>query len=122
MKLFGRRELLVALGFACVSALAHLVWNPISVYWQFLATTAIFVAGLTWWLIREWKRLGFFVTKFYCVAVILDVIAEGALQPFHHCTQANLLCTGRMFLVILVFWAVLRPLELWFHRASNEPA
>ena len=109
----NRREFLVAAGFAVVSALAHLVWNPIVVYWQFLVTTSVFVAGLTFWLAREWRRLGRFITRIYCIAVIFDVFAEGMLQPFHHCTARNLMCTGRMFLVLLAFWLVVHPLERW---------
>jgi len=119
MKLFGRRELLVALGFAFVSALAHLVWNPIVAYWQFLVTTIVFVSGLTYWLAREWRRLELFATKFYCLAVIFDTFAEGVLQPFHKCTRDNLMCTGRMFLVFLAFWLVLRPAERWLSYAKR---
>jgi hypothetical protein len=113
MKLFGRRELLVAVGFAVICGGAHLIWNPIVAYWQFVATTIVFVAGLTFWLVKEWSRLQLFITKFYCVAVIFDVFAEGILQPFHKCTLNNLMCTGRMFLVFFAFWLVLHPLERW---------
>src|SRR5437773_767581 len=113
MKLFDRRELVVAIGFAVVSAVAHLVWNPIVVYWQFVATTLVFMTGLTYWLVKEWRRLQLFITKFYCVAVIFDIVAEGLLQPFHKCTADNILCTGRMFLVFFAFWLVLHPVERW---------
>jgi hypothetical protein len=108
---FDRRELLVATGFATVSATAHLVWNPIVAYWQFVATALVFVVGLTFWLVKEWRRLGQFTTRLYCAAVIFDIFAEGILQPFHHCTVGNLLCTGRLFLVFFVFWLLLHPLE-----------
>ncbi len=111
MKLYGRRELVIAVGFAGVSAIAHLIWNPIVAYWQFVATTIVFVAGLIFWLTKEWRRLQWFITKFYCLAVIFDVLAEGLLQLFHKCTMDNLMCTGRMFLVFFGFWLVLRPLE-----------
>jgi hypothetical protein len=106
-----RRELFIALGFAAVSAVAHLVWNPIVVYWQFVVTTLIFVAGLTLWLMREWRRLGRFITRFYCIAVIFDIFAEGILQPFHHCTAGNLMCTGRLFLVFFALWLLTHRLE-----------
>lgn len=122
MKLFGRRELLVAVGFAVVCGIAHLIWNPIVEYWQFVATTIVFVAGLTFWLVKEWRRLQLFITKFYCIAVIFDVFAEGILQPFHKCTLNNLMCTGRMFLVFFAFWLVLHPLERWLaaHRTTAK--
>ncbi|HUJ09767.1 MAG TPA: hypothetical protein VL171_07050 [Verrucomicrobiae bacterium] len=113
MRRFGRRELLVAVGFTLVSAFAHLIWNPIVDYWQFVGTTLLFVAVLTFWLFKEWRRLTLFVTKFYCVAVIFDVFAEGLLQPYHHCTFDNVLCTGKLFLVFFVFWLVLHPVERW---------
>lgn len=110
---FNRHELLVGIGFTVVSATAHLVWNPIVEYWQFVATTLVFLAGLTFWLVKEWRRLESFVTKFYCVAVIFDIFAEGLLQPFHRCTYDNILCTGRLFLVFFVGWLVLCPIERW---------
>jgi hypothetical protein len=110
---FNGRELLVAVGFALVNASAHLLWNPIVEYWQFVVTTLMFVGLLAFWLTKEWGRIESFITKFYCVAVILDVFAEGLLQPFHHCTFDNLLCTGKLFLVFFVFWLVARPVERW---------
>ena len=110
---FNLRELLVGVGFTIVSAAAHRVWNPIVEYWQFVATALMFVGFLTFWLVKEWRRLETFITKFYCVAVIFDIFAEGLLQPFHHCTFDNLMCTGRLFLVFFAFWLVLHPLERW---------
>jgi hypothetical protein len=113
MKAFGKRELFVAVGFAAASALAHLVWNPIVAYWQFVAMTLVFVAGLSFWLAKEWRRLQLFITRFYCIAVIFDILAEGLLQPFHRCTFNNIMCTGKIFLVFFAFWLVLHPLERW---------
>ena len=113
MKMLDRRALFVAGGFTIVSGLAHLVWHPIVDYWQFVATTLVFVAGLSFWLVKEWRRLQLFITRFYCVAVIFDILAEGLLQPFHRCTLNNILCTGRLFLVFSAFWLVLHPAERW---------
>ncbi|MGO9244932.1 MAG: hypothetical protein ACLPT4_12455 [Verrucomicrobiia bacterium] len=110
---FNGRELLIAVGFTLVNAGAHLLWNPITEYWQFVVTTLMFVGFLTFWLSKEWRRIESFITKFYCVAVIVDVFAEGLLQPFHHCTFDNLLCTGKLFLAFFGFWLVLRPIERW---------
>ncbi len=109
-----RRDLLVGIGFSAVNAGAHLVWNPIVDYWQYVVTTAVFVSILTFWLTKEWRRLDLFITKFYCAAVIVDIFAEGLLQPFHHCTFDNLMCTGRMFLVFFAAWLLVYPLERWF--------
>jgi len=114
MKWLGKRDLFVAVAFTAASALAHLVWNPIVAYWQFVATTLLFVAGLSVGLAREWRRLELFITRFYCVVVIFDVLAEGLLQPFHRCTFDNVLCTGKLFLVFFVFWLVLHPVERWW--------
>lgn len=108
-----RRDLLVGIGFSCVNAAAHLVWNPIVLYWQYVVTTLVFVAFLTFWLTREWRKLDLFITRFYCLAVIFDIFAEGLLQPFHHCTFDNLMCTGRMFLVFFAAWLLVYPLERW---------
>jgi hypothetical protein len=119
---FNRRELLIAVGFAVVSAVAHLVWNPIVEYWQFVATTLLFVGGLTFWLVKAWRGLGLFITKFYCVAVIFDTFAEGILQPFHRCTLNNIMCTGRMFLVFFAFWLVTYPIERWLASRRSSPS
>ena len=89
-------------------------------YWLFAATTLVFVGGLTFWLAKTWRRLELFITKFYCVAVIFDIFAEGILQPFHHCTLNNLMCTGRMFLVFFAFWLVLHPIERWFSARQRN--
>jgi hypothetical protein len=113
MTRLNRHEFFVAGGFALVSAFAHLIWNPIVDYWQFVGTTVLFVVALTFWLVKEWRRLKLFVTKFYCVAVIVDIFAEGLLQPYHHCTFDNIMCTGKLFLVFFVFWLVLHPVERW---------
>jgi hypothetical protein len=118
MKAFGKRELFVAIGFTIVSALAHLVWNPIIEYWQLIVTTLVFVSVLSFWLVKEWRGLQLFMTKFYCVAVIFDILAEGILQPFHRCTLNNILCTGRMFLVFFAFWLILHPAERWLAARS----
>jgi hypothetical protein len=117
---FNRRELLIGIGFTAVSAAAHLVWHPIIEYRQFVATTLVFVTGLTFWLVLEWRRLESSITRFYCVAVIFDIFAEGLLQPFHRCTFDNITCTGRLFVVFFAFWLVLHPLERWIagRRAS----
>ena len=111
--MFNGRELMLAVGFTLVNASAHLLWNPIVEYWQFVVTTLMFVGFLTFWLLKEWRRVESFITKFYCVAVIFDVFAEGLLQPFHHCTFDNLLCAGKLFVVFFVFWVVLRAVERW---------
>jgi len=110
---FNRGDFLIAFGFAAVSAIAHLVWNPIVEYWQFVATTLLFVGCLTFWLVKAWRNLQLFVTRFYCVAVIFDILAEGLLQPFHRCTLNNIMCTGRLFLVFFAFWLVAQPIERW---------
>ncbi|HVM60053.1 MAG TPA: hypothetical protein VMV72_04235 [Verrucomicrobiae bacterium] len=119
-RVFQARELLIAVGFTLVNASAHLLWNPIVEYWQFVVTALMFVGFLAFWLAKEWRRIGSFVTRFYCVAVIFDVLAEGLLQPFHHCTFDNLMCTGKLFLVFFVFWLVARPVERWMTERREE--
>ena len=113
---FQRRDLLVGFGFALTNAVAHLIWNPIVEYWQFVTSTLVFTTFLAVWLVREWRRLRLFVTKFYCVVATIDLFAEGMLQPYHHCTLDNLMCTGRLFLVFFGFWIVSHPLESWLWR------
>src|ERR1700722_1645094 len=118
-----RRDLLVGIGFSAVNAGAHLIWNPIVDYWQYVVTTVVFVSILTFWLVKEWRRLDLFITKFYCAAVVVDVLAEGLLQTFHHCTFDNLMCTGRMSLVFFAAWLLVYPVERWFamRKTAVEP-
>ena len=113
-----RRDLVVGLGFALANAAAHLGWHVWDRYGAVLASTFVLTVLLVVWLWREWRGLKGFVTRFYCSLALLDLLAEGLLQPVHHCTRANLLCTGRLFLVFLGFWLVLRPLEQRWVRRS----
>lgn len=111
-------DLFVGLGFALLNAVAHLLWHSFDRYAEFVVSALALSAVLAVWLWREWHFLKRFVTKFYCLVAMLDLLAEGLLQPVHHCTRENLMCTGRLFLVFLAFWLVLRPLEQrWFRRA-----
>jgi len=122
--LFSRRDLFVGSGFAMTNAVAHLVWNPMVDHWQFVAAALLFTTLLIFWLVKEWPRLQLFATRFYCVVATFDLLAEGLLQPVHHCTLDNLMCTGRMYLIFFAFWLVSQPLEgrLWSWRRSATPA
>jgi len=104
--MFHQRDFWVSLGFVFTNVAAHLLWNRIDVYWQFVATAVVLALFLAWWLAREWRRLKFAMTKFYCAAAAFDLIAEGALQHVHKCTPDNILCTGRMWLVFFAGWIV----------------
>lgn len=117
--LFSRRDLFVGLGFAATNAVAHLVWNPVSAYWQFVVTAVAFTAFLVIWLVKEWRKLQLWVTRFYCIVATIDLLGEGLLQPWHKCTLDNLACTGRMFLVFFTFWLVLHPIEQWRRRRKT---
>ena len=80
-----RRDLLVGIGFSAVNAAAHLVWNPIVDYWQYVVTTVVFVSALTFWLVKEWRRLDLFITRFYCAAVTCRPAYEeifGSATPY----------------------------------------
>jgi hypothetical protein len=116
------RDLIVGMAFGLTNAIAHLVWNPLTLYWQFAASALAFTVFLVFLLLREWRRLRLFVTRFYCIVATLDLLAEGLLQPWHQCTAANLACTGRMFLVFFIGWLVLHPLESWFSRRKAAAA
>lgn len=106
LDILRQRDFVVSLGFALANVAAHLIWNPIAVYWQFVVTALLFTAVLVVWLAREWRRLRLAMTKFYCIAATFDLFAEGLLQPWHQCTSANILCTGRLYLVFLAYWLV----------------
>jgi hypothetical protein len=115
-----RNDLLVSGGIAVANAAAHVLWNPISSYWLFASTAFVFAAVLSFWAAKEWSRLRFFVTKFYCVAAIFDLFSEGLLQPFHHDTKANVICTATMFAVFLLYWLALRPIERRFFLGTRD--
>lgn len=93
-------------------------------HWQFVTTALLFTAFLLLWLIKEWSRVQLLVTRFYCIVATVDLLAEGLLQPVHHCTLDNLMCTGRMYLVFFSFWLVSQPLEgcFWNRRRSATPS
>jgi len=113
-----RHDLIVGFGFVFANVVAHLCWHLLDRYWEVLVSTFVLTAVLTVWLVREWRGLKGFMTRFYCSIALLDLLAEGLLQPVHHCTQDNLLCSGRLFLVFLGFWLVLQPLEQRLFRRA----
>lgn len=103
-EVFTQRDFIVSLGFALTNVAAHLVWNPLTMYWHHVAIALILATALVFWLVKEWSRLRFVMTKFYCIAAAFDLLVEGIFQNVHKCTTANILCTGRMWAVLLVGW------------------
>jgi len=101
-----RHDLLVSLGFLLANVAAHLLWAGVSTYWEFVASAILLTGTLSVWLAREWHRLQLTMTRIYCVAAAFDLLAEGLLQPWHQCTGANILCTGRLYLVFFIYWII----------------
>jgi hypothetical protein len=114
------RDLLISFGFAGANAGAHLLWNRVDSYPVFVATAIGFTVLLMVWLVREWRRLTLTMTKFYCAAATLDLLAEGLLQPWHHCTLDNLACTGRLYLVFVVYWLIVAGTVMIAYRTANK--
>lgn len=118
-EVFTQRDFLVSLGFVLTNVAAHLVWNPLTVHWHHVAIALILTAALVAWLVKEWPRLRFTMTKCYCIAAAFDLLAEGILQNVHKCTTANILCAGRMWAVLLAGWFVT---VAWsWYRVSEHP-
>ena len=90
--------------------------------WQFQVTGLGLTSFLAVWLFREWRRLKWSVTRIYCAVAAFDLFAEGWLQPVHHCTRDNLLCTGRMYLVFFGFWLASLQVESWMRARARRAA
>ena len=91
----------------------------VSRYRQELHRTTDKVAiGLALWLRWLWPRLGLWLTRFFCVAALVDLVMEGFVHPFHPETLlAKLTCQLTLFGVYALYLAVLRPIDVW--RTQN---
>lgn len=103
-------------GFSC-----HWFWNrqPPPTVTFYYVTTALAIAVLGVWSAWLWPRLNLWLTKFFCIAAIVDILGEGLLQPFHgHTLIAKLICQMTLFAVYAVYLGALRPLDVWLMRRS----
>ncbi len=107
-------DLAVVVGFTAVAALAYLGWYAAGYdRWTCYLSALALVAGLGLWLRWVWARLGLGLTRFFCLAALLDLLVEGFVHPFHPETVgAKLGCQLALFGVYAVYLVVLRPLDL----------
>ena len=116
-------DIVALIGFTVVGLLSHLGWSIVYREWIFYASAFAVAAGLALWLRWLWPRLTLWLTKFFCVAALLDLFAEGLLQPVHHDTRANLLCQMTLFAAYAIYLAALRPLDIKLaSRVLRRPA
>ena len=92
----------------------HLGWSRVTEPRVFFLTTAIVAFALIVWTRWLWTRLALWLTKFFCIAAIVDLVAEGILQPFHgHTAAEKLFCQLTLFTAYAIYLAVLRPIDVW---------
>ena len=95
-------------GLAC-----HLVWERLPATTVF-ASTALVIVALGGWTAWLWRRVGLWLTKFFCLAAIFDLAAEGVLRPYHGDTAtAKLICQMTLFAAYAIYLGALRPLDVW---------
>ena len=105
-------------GLAC-----HLGWAQVTDPHGFFLTTGIVTVALVAWTRWLWPRVSLWLTKFFCVAAIFDLIAEGILQPFHgHTAREKLICQMTLFAAYAIYLAALRPLDVWLARRLSVAA
>jgi hypothetical protein len=104
-----------ALGIITLTGLAcHLGWAQVTEPRVFFVSTTLVAVALIAWTQWLWLRLSLWLTKLFCVAAILDLAAEGILQPFHgHTVREKLVCQMMLFAAYAIYLAVLRPLDVW---------
>jgi hypothetical protein len=103
-------------GLACHWSWAQMNRPPI-VFLSVVFVTVALVAWV-WWL---WDQLALWLTKFFCVAAIFDLLAEGLLQPFHgHTAREKLICQLTLFAAYALYLALLRPVDVWLAARRAE--
>ena len=108
-------DLLAFLGFGMASTLCYIGWMATNyVPWICYTTALVITIGLGFWLRWLWPRLGLWLTKFFCIAALFDLLMEGFVHPFHPETLvAKLTCQLTLFGVYAIYLAILRPLDAW---------
>jgi hypothetical protein len=109
--------------FTTVAAVCYLAWWQAGYGASFCYRTGLLVvAGLGFWLRWLWPRLALWLTKFFCLAALFDLLLEAFLHPFHPATLlAKLACQLMLFGVYALYLAVLRPVDVWLHRGEKSP-
>jgi hypothetical protein len=102
-------------GLAC-----HLTWERLPARVVF-ASTALVTVALSGWTAWLWPRVALWPTKFFCIAAIFDLAAEGVLRPYHGDTAtAKLICQMTLFAAYAIYLAVLRPLDVWLASRTGR--
>jgi hypothetical protein len=114
-------DIIALLGFTVVAATCYLLWFATGYQaWICYGTAIATVAGLALWLRWLWPRLGLWLTKFFCIAAMFDLLMEGFVHPFHPQTlPAKLACQLTLFAVYGFYLAVLRPIDARLMTRSN---
>jgi hypothetical protein len=107
-------DIAALLVFTAAAALAYLFWYAAGYdRWVCYLSAPAIVAGLAIYLRWCWVRLRLWLTRFFCIAAMFDLLMEGFVHPFHPETLwAKLTCQLSLFAVYAVYLAVLRPLDL----------
>jgi hypothetical protein len=107
-------DIIALLGFTAAAAGCYVLWFATGYRdWICYSIAVIAVAALGWWLRWLWPRLALWLTKFFCVAALFDLLMEGFIHPFHPETLlAKLACQLTLFLVYAFYLIVLRPIDV----------
>lgn len=111
-----RWDIIALLGFTAVSAGCYVFWFATGYRdWICYSTAVLAVAALGGWLRWLWPRVALWLTKFFCVAAMFDLLMEGFVHPFHPETLvAKLTCQLTLFGAYAIYLAILRPIDVRF--------
>ena len=114
-----RWDILALVSITLTGLACHLTWERLPKFAVFVST-ALVVVALSGWTAWLWRRVGLWLTKFFCVAAILDLAAEGILRPFHgDSATAKLICQMTLFATYAFYLSALRPLDQWLASRRN---
>ena len=108
-----RWDILTLVSITLTGLVCHLTWEWLPAPVVFVSTVLVTIAlsALTAWL---WPRVGLWLTKFFCVAAIFDLAAEGLLRPYHgEAATAKLVCQMTLFAAYTFYLIALRPFDVW---------
>ncbi len=108
-----RWDVIALLSFTGVAAGGYVLWFATGYRdWICYSTAVLAVAGLGFWLRWLWPRLTLWLTKFFCLAAMVDLLMEGFIHPFHPETLlAKLACQLMLFGTYAIYLAFLRPID-----------
>jgi hypothetical protein len=109
----SRWDIIALVSITLVGLASYIAWGHVTEPRVFFVSTLVLTVALSGWTRWLWPRLSLWLTKFFCIAAIFDLMAEGILQPFHgHTVLQKLICQMTLFAAYAIYLVALRPIDV----------